>query len=91
MDETDAIATDTVIIRAPGGADIRWRTQRMTSLGADAALAVEIANSTADVHEIERLLEAGCPLDLAWTIVRPMSEPPAVVAVTQTAPDDDST
>lgn len=92
MDETNAIATDTVIIRAPGGADIRWRTQRMTSLGAEEALAVEIANSTADVHEIERLLEAGCPLDLAWTIVRPMSEPPTVVTVAQ-APvsDDDST
>jgi len=88
MDETDAIATDTVIIRAPGGADIRWRTQRMTSLGADAPLAEEIANSTADVHEIERLLEAGCPLDLAWTILRPMNEPPAVVAVTQAPPPD---
>jgi hypothetical protein len=68
--------TDTVIIRAPGSPEIRWRTQRMTSLGADAALAAEIAESFADVHEIERLLEAGCPLDLAWTITRPVSEPP---------------
>lgn len=73
--------TDTVIIRAPDGDEIRWRTQRMTSLGADAALAAEIASSDADVHEIERLLEAGCPLELAWTITRPMSEPPTVTVV----------
>ena len=53
----------------------------MTSLGADAALAAEIASSDADVHEIERLLEAGCPLELAWTITRPMTEPPTVTVV----------
>ena len=75
MTDTEGIATDTVIIRAPGGAEVRWRTQRMRSLGADAALAAEIANSYADVHDIERLLEAGCPLELAWSITQPLSEP----------------
>lgn len=83
MTDTDWIATDTVIIRAPGGAEVRWRTQRMTSLGADAALAAEIANSYADVHDIERLLEAGCPLQLAWSITQPVSEPPTPVVMTQ--------
>jgi hypothetical protein len=54
----------------------------MISLGADAALAADIAHSSADVHDIERLLEAGCPLELAWTITRPVGDqPPAVGTV----------
>jgi hypothetical protein len=82
MTDTNAIATDTVIIREPGGPEILWRTQRMTSLGADAALAAEIANSRADVHDIERLLDAGCPLELAWAITRPVSDPATAVMTT---------
>jgi hypothetical protein len=70
---------DTVIIRVPGSPEILWRTQRMVSLGADADLAASIANSDADVHDIERLLEAGCSLELAWTITRPIEEQPNVV------------
>jgi hypothetical protein len=70
---------DTVIIRVPGSPEILWRTQRMVSLGADAALAASIAESDADVHDIERLLEAGCSLELAWTITRPIEEQPNVV------------
>ncbi len=70
--------TDTVIIRAPDGDEIRWRTQRMVSLGADAELAATIAESHADLHDIERLLEAGCPLEIAWSITRPMNDPPVV-------------
>jgi hypothetical protein len=81
MTDTNAINTDTVIIRAPGGAEIKWRTQRMLSLGAGAELAADIANSNVDVHDIERLLEAGCPLEVAWTITRPVEEAPAAVAV----------
>jgi hypothetical protein len=71
---------DTVIIRAPGGAEIRWRMQRMVSLGADAELAAKIADSDADVHDIERLLKAGCTLELAWTIMRPVDKPPVAVS-----------
>jgi hypothetical protein len=78
MTESNAITNDTVIIRAPGGPEIIWRTRRMLSLGADAELAAEIAVSNADVHEIERLLKAGCPLALAWTITQPVDEPVAV-------------
>jgi hypothetical protein len=66
---------ETVIIRAPGGEEIRWRTQRMVSLGANAALAETIAASDADIHDIDRLLQAGCTLELAWTIVQPIDEP----------------
>jgi hypothetical protein len=67
---------DTVIIRAPGGAEIRWRTQRMVCLGADPELAARIADSDADLHDIERLLKAGCTLELAWTIMRPVDKSP---------------
>jgi hypothetical protein len=92
MTETNPIATDTVIIRAPGGEEIRWRTRRMVSLGADAELAATIAKSDADVHEIERLLKAGCPLDLAWTITRPSNEPQRVLEpeVEAVSADDES-
>ena len=55
MSERGAITTDTVIIRAAGGPEIIWRTRRMISLGADAELAANIAASTADLHDIERL------------------------------------
>jgi hypothetical protein len=74
MTETNAIPSDTVIIRAPDGPEISWRTQRMVSLGADAQLAANIANSYVDVHDIERLLKAGCPLELAWTITKPVED-----------------
>lgn len=76
MNETNAITNDTVIIHVPGSAEIVWRTRRMASLGADAELAAEIADSNVDVHDIERLLKAGCPLELAWTIMRPADKPP---------------
>jgi hypothetical protein len=90
MSKTTAITDDTVIIRVPGSAEISWRTQRMVSLGADAELAAKIADSDADVHDIERLLKAGCPLDLAWTIMRPVDKPPAATAAaTATADSDD--
>jgi hypothetical protein len=76
---------DTVIIRVPGSPEILWRTQRMVSLGADAELAASIAESDADVHDIERLLEAGCSLELAWTITRPIEEQPNVVVAADPA------
>jgi hypothetical protein len=90
MSKTTAITDDTVIIRVQGSAEITWRTQRMVSLGADTALAAQIADSDADVHDIERLLKAGCPLDLAWTIVRPVDKPPvaAGAAADSGAADD---
>ena len=82
MTETNATTNDTVIVRVLDGPEISWRTQRMMSLGADAELAANIANSSADVHDIERLLKAGCPLGLAWTITQPVDEPPAAVLTT---------
>ena len=74
MIKTTASMDDTVIIRAPGSAEIKWRTRRMVSLGADAELAAKIADSDADVHDIERLLKAGCSLE------RPVDKPPIVAS-----------
>jgi len=82
MRRTTASTDDTVIIRVAGSAEISWRTQRMVSLGADAELAAKIADSDADVHDIERLLKDGCPLELAWTIMRPVDKPPAAAGAT---------
>ena len=85
MSKTNAIANKTVIIREAGGPEIRWRTQRMVSLGAEAELAAKIAQSDVDVHDIARLMKAGCPLELAWTITQPVNEPAAAVpALTKT-------
>jgi len=80
MTKASAITDDTVIIRVQGSAEITWRTQRMVSLGADAALAETIAGSEADVHDIERLLKAGCSLELAWSIVQPVDKATPVAA-----------
>jgi hypothetical protein len=87
MTKATASTDDTVIIRAPGSAEIRWRTRRMVSLGADAEFAAKIADSDADVHDIERLLKAGCTLELAWTIVRPVDKPPVVASATTDSAD----
>ena len=76
----NASTDDTIIIRTPGSAEIKWRTRRMVSLGATAELATKIADSDADVHDIERLLKAGCTLELAWTITRPVDKPPIVAS-----------
>ena len=75
MSETKAPTEGTVVIRTPGGPEIKWRTLRMIGLGADPELAATIAASDADVHDIERLLKTGCPLELAWQITQPLAEP----------------
>jgi len=80
MTERKPTTSDTVIIRAPGGEEIRWRTQRLINLGADTELAATIADSDVDVHDIERLIKAGCPVDVAWAITQPADEPHAATA-----------
>jgi hypothetical protein len=89
MSETNSITNDTVIINAPGGPEISWRTRRMLSLGADAELAAKVADSEVDIHDIERLLKAGCTLELAWTITQPVGKLPAPVRADSSTPDSD--
>jgi hypothetical protein len=79
MSKPKGISDDTVIIRAPDGPEISWRRQRLVSLGAGVELATTIANSDVDVHDIARLLKAGCPLELAWRIMEPVDPPTAGV------------
>ena len=79
MTKASRPGAETVVIRAPGGPEIAWRRQRLVSLGAEPSLAAEIADSDADVHDVERLLNAGCTLELAWEILQPLAPAPVVV------------
>ncbi len=47
---------------------LRWRAERLQSLGVDALLAVELAHAV-DWHELAGLVERGCPPDLALRIL----------------------
>jgi hypothetical protein len=50
----------------------RWRRTRLASLGvADDAAMILAADGRFSVHELERLLTAGCLLDTALRILRP--------------------
>jgi hypothetical protein len=51
-------------------AEVDWRRSRLSKLGAGDKLAQTIAESGVDVHVIERLVDMGCPLDVAWEITR---------------------
>ena len=52
---------------------VEWRAFRLEKLGIDdPALRDEIADSFVDVHDLERLLNAGCKLDVAWRILAPL-------------------
>jgi hypothetical protein len=46
-----------------------WRRERFQTLGLDEAQAETLALSTADVHEFERLVAAGCPPATAFQII----------------------
>jgi hypothetical protein len=47
-----------------------WRFDRLSRLGVKGDDRLDVAASDVDVHDVERLLEMGCPLDLAIRIVR---------------------
>jgi hypothetical protein len=47
-----------------------WRQMQLEKLGADAILAAETAlNKNVDIREIEKLVNAGCPIATAIFIV----------------------
>ena len=52
----------------PEATVIQWRTLYAITLGFDATTSRELAESNTDLHQIERLLNAGCPLELAQRI-----------------------
>jgi hypothetical protein len=45
-----------------------WRTERLVALGYELRDAVFLALSEVDIHELERLIEKGCPLATAVRI-----------------------
>ena len=45
-----------------------WRTERLIALGYELREAAYLAISDVDVHELERLIEKGCPTETAVRI-----------------------
>lgn len=46
-----------------------WRTSAALKLGFDADRAFEVATLPLDMHELERLVRSGCPLETAVAIL----------------------
>lgn len=57
--------------RVPSSDEVEWRIEKMSKLGAADPLAAEIAVTDVDTYAIERMLKAGCSLELAWRIRKP--------------------
>jgi hypothetical protein len=47
---------------------MRWRTERLHGLGYGLREAAHLALSAIDIHELERLIAKGCPLETAVRI-----------------------
>jgi hypothetical protein len=47
---------------------LAWREHRLTALGYPIAGATLLACAPIDIHDVERLIKRGCPLDLAIKI-----------------------
>lgn len=47
---------------------VGWRTERLLALGYELREAARLAFSQVDIHELERLVETGCPLETAVRI-----------------------
>lgn len=47
---------------------MRWRTDRLLALGYGVREAAQLAVTAIDIHELERLIGLGCPLETAVRI-----------------------
>jgi hypothetical protein len=47
---------------------LAWRERRLVALGYPVGEATLLACAPVDIHDVERLIERGCPLDLAIKI-----------------------
>ena len=47
---------------------VRWRTDRLLALGYPIREAASLALSDLDLHELEHLIEKGCPTEIAARI-----------------------
>jgi hypothetical protein len=67
MDEVNIVAVD--LRRLDDELDVfRWRTQRLLRIGYAPEEATRLAFSGVDIHELEHLIENGCPLETAVRI-----------------------
>jgi hypothetical protein len=67
MDDVNIVAVDSH--RLDDELDVlRWRTQRLLRIGYEAEEATRLAFSGVDIHELEHLIESGCPLETAVRI-----------------------
>jgi hypothetical protein len=64
--------------RSPGpGSIVSWRRERLREAGFDRHLADRLARDTAyDLHAVLRLIDRGCPAELAARILAPLDEEP---------------
>jgi hypothetical protein len=54
---------------------VRWRRERLVEAGFPSATAAELAaDARYDTHALIGLVEAGCPLELAVSILAPIEE-----------------
>jgi hypothetical protein len=49
---------------------LSWRERRLVMMGFDSERASEVARTMLDLHELEHLVERGCPLPTAVAILR---------------------
>jgi hypothetical protein len=47
---------------------LAWREKRFLALGYPISRATLLASAAIDIHDVEHLIERGCPLDLAIRI-----------------------
>jgi hypothetical protein len=47
---------------------VHWRTERLLALGYEWREAARLAGTGIDIHELERLIAMGCPLETAVRI-----------------------
>jgi hypothetical protein len=60
--------TDSALLDDETTRVIEWRQRRLLALGYPLAGATLLACAPLDIHDVERLIERGCPLDLAAEI-----------------------
>jgi hypothetical protein len=56
---------------------VAWRIARLRGAGCSAPLAHTLAHDTRyDLHELLKLIDRGCPAELAARILAPLEDPP---------------
>jgi hypothetical protein len=67
MDTTDFVY-EAALLEDEMSRVLAWRERRLIALGYPNGDATLLACAPVDIHDVERLIEKGCPLDLAIKI-----------------------